>query len=112
MVDRKFERARMTAPARRARSLPVLTLADRTRLTELTLGRVAESLEAVEDQVEDKLERALALAAEPREVLLDMLGDVLVLVGGELAEEGRRQVSNVVPGDREAGFAKPGAAAP
>src|SRR6266516_641037 len=49
-------------------------------------GCVPEPLETVEDEIEPELERALTLVAWLH-VLLDVLGQVWVLVGGEVAEE-------------------------
>ena len=44
-------------------------------------------LEAVEDQIEHELEVAHTVVARLRDVLLDVLGEVGVLLGGEVLEE-------------------------
>src|SRR5215211_327791 len=74
---------------------PAVSVAFRGADARCASGRGAHGVEAVEDEVEDELERTLAIAPEPRDVLLHVLGEVRVVVDGEVAQERRREVFDI-----------------
>jgi hypothetical protein len=58
----------------------------------LASGRGAKPLEAVEDEVESELELVCVVVAGFGDVLGDRLGEVRILLGGELAEDVLRRL--------------------